>query len=90
MCTWERVEGTINDGGEVPVHQKLEAGLVNVPKKSQLVVVGIQGWDFGLETLSYPNAPDQLLDLAALIERGSIHHLPVIEHILWEGLTGGS
>lgn len=56
----------------------------------QLVVVGVQGRNIRLEALSGPDAPHQLLEFASLVERRPVHYVPVIKHILWEGLTGSS
>ena len=36
----------------------------------ELVVVGVERGDFGLETLARTNAPDEVLELGALLERG--------------------
>ena len=45
----------------------------------ELVVVGVERRDFGLETLADTDAPDQLLELAALLERsyGKYHQYRV-------------
>ena len=40
-----------------------------------------------LETLAGTDALDELLELAALLDRRTSHDLPMIEHRLWEGLS---
>lgn len=36
----------------------------------ELVVVGVERGDFGLETLARTDVPDEVLELRALLERG--------------------
>ena len=49
----------------------------------------VDGRDVGLETLALPDVEDELLNLATLLGGLSGHNLPVVEHHLGEGLTGG-
>jgi len=53
----------------------------------QLVVICIESRDIRLETLAYSNGLNHCLDFASCLDRGSIHHLPVIENALWERLS---
>ena len=61
-----------------------------VKDRLQLVIIGVQGWNVGLETLSYPDVLYQLLEFAPLLERRPGHCFPVVEYILWESLATGS
>lgn len=47
----------------------------------------VQARDVLLETLAFADALDELLELRALLERGAVHDLPVVEHELRERLS---
>jgi hypothetical protein len=55
----------------------------------ELVVVRVERGDFGLETLADTDGPDELLELAALLDGRAVHQLPVVHHTLREGLATG-
>jgi len=80
-ATTEKYPENENPSGGYEPHQRGRSRL-------QLVVIGVQGWNFGLEALSYPDIPNQLFELASLLDGRSVHGIPVIEHVLWEGLSG--
>lgn len=57
--------------------------------KLELVVVGVERRDLGLETLASTDLGDELLHLGSLVEGRAVHDLPMIEHTLGEGLASG-
>ena len=56
---------------------------------SQLVDEVIEGWDAFTKTLSGSDSSDKLVGLGAFLEGISVELLPMIEHALREGTTGG-
>jgi len=55
----------------------------------ELVVICVKSRDLGLETLANTDLSDEFLHLAAFLESGAVHGLPMIEDTLGEGLSGG-
>mmetsp|Transcript_10545 Transcript_10545/g.29798 ORF Transcript_10545/g.29798 Transcript_10545/m.29798 type:complete len:859 (+) Transcript_10545:55-2631(+) len=55
----------------------------------ELILIVFRGWDNLLETLSLSGVEADLVRLGALVMWIRSHHLPMIEHRLWEGLSRG-